>query len=53
MCEQDLKGIVCQHKLAPYPAEQVPWIKVLSQAYSHEKPPGVSPRNAGGAVAGR
>ncbi len=37
VCEQDLEGIVCKHKLAPYGSEQVPWIKVLNPAYSQRE----------------
>jgi ATP-dependent DNA ligase len=37
VCEQDLEGIVCKHKLAPYASERVPWLKVLNPAYSQRE----------------
>lgn len=37
VCEQDLEGIVCKHRLAPYASKNVPWIKVLNAAYSQRE----------------
>jgi len=37
VCEQDLEGIVCKHRLAPYASEGVPWLKVLNPAYSQRE----------------
>lgn len=37
VCEQDLEGIVCKHRSAPYASERVPWIKVLNPAYSQRE----------------
>jgi bifunctional non-homologous end joining protein LigD len=37
VCEQDMEGIVCKHRLAPYGSESTPWIKVLNPAYSQRK----------------
>jgi hypothetical protein len=27
VCEQDLEGIVCKHRSAPYGSESVPWVE--------------------------
>jgi bifunctional non-homologous end joining protein LigD len=37
VCEQDLEGMVCKHRLAPYGSESVRWIKVLNPAYSQRE----------------
>ena len=37
VCEQDLEGIVCKHRLAPYASDSVPWVKVLNPAYSQRE----------------
>src|SRR5215472_922712 len=37
VCEQDLEGIVCKHKLSPYGSEELPWIKVLNSNYSQRE----------------
>lgn len=37
VCEQDLEGIVCKHRSAPYASESVPWVKVLNPAYSQRE----------------
>lgn len=37
VCEQDLEGIVCKHRSAPYGSESVPWVKVLNPAYSQRE----------------
>ena len=37
ICAQDLEGIVCKHRLAPYASESVPWVKVLNPAYSQRE----------------
>jgi bifunctional non-homologous end joining protein LigD len=42
VCEQDLEGMVCKHRLAPYGSESAPWIKVLKPGlFSARRPAGV------------
>jgi bifunctional non-homologous end joining protein LigD len=37
VCEQDLEGIVCKHKLSAYGSDELPWIKVLNPNYSQRE----------------
>jgi hypothetical protein len=37
VCQLDLEGIVCKHKLAPYGCERVPWFKMLNPNYSQRE----------------
>ena len=34
VCDKDLEGIVCKHKLSTYGSDELPWIKVLNPSYS-------------------
>ena len=37
VCDQDLEGIVCKHKLSAYGSDELPWIKVLNPNYSQRE----------------
>jgi bifunctional non-homologous end joining protein LigD len=37
VCEKDLEGIVCKHKLSAYGSDELPWIKVLNPNYSQRE----------------
>jgi len=37
VCDTDLEGIVCKHKLSAYGSDELPWIKVLNPQYSQRE----------------
>jgi bifunctional non-homologous end joining protein LigD len=37
VCDKDLEGIVCKHKLSTYASDELPWIKVLNPNYSQRE----------------
>jgi bifunctional non-homologous end joining protein LigD len=37
ICDKDLEGIVCKHRLAPYSAKPQSWFKVLNPDYTEKR----------------
>jgi bifunctional non-homologous end joining protein LigD len=37
VCDKDLEGVVCKHKMSAYGSDELPWIKVLNPNYSQRE----------------
>jgi bifunctional non-homologous end joining protein LigD len=37
ICREDLEGVVCKHKLAPYASKPQSWFKILNPDYSQKR----------------